>query len=802
MLKASNSIAAARSSLQQARYVEAIAYCEQILSAQPEEVDALVLLGVAQLALGRVDEGIARLRAAVQAQPAKDTLWLNLAGGLSRAGRPGEALDCLRTAVTHCQPSGALLHNLALAQQTAGDTEGAIETYRRCLQLEPARVEAHNNLGTLLQRRKELPEAIGCFREALRLQPDYVRALTNLGSALTEAGTPAEALQPLGTALRLSPRHAPALINLGNAFWALRHLQGSHECFRQAVSAAPHLAHGHLGLARTLLEYGEAWDAVDSCSRALELRPDLIEAGELRAKALERCGELRGAMQALEVAAAANPRDPRAPRLRAAALRLQGHALQTDLRFQEALSSYEQALALTPGDSEALGGILTCHMVTCEWSAMAERLQQLRASPGGTEALPPLVLLGVSDDPAEHLRASAYQSRLAMPADGALPLPAPYGHDKIRIAYLSRDFCYHATSLLMAELLELHDRSRFEIFGVSYSRDDGSPLRKRVVAAFDRFLDANAMTDREVALWLRERQIDIAVDLKGHTRGPRTRILAYRPAPVQVNYLGYPGTMAAPFIDYIVADEVVLPPEHRGDYSEQAVYLPGSYQVNDRKRAVADAPSTRGDVGLPERAFVFCCFNNNWKITPAVFDIWMRLLSEVPGSVLWLLGDNDRAAANLRTAALARGVEPERLIFCPRIEVGAHLARQRLADLFLDTLPVNAHTTASDALWVGLPVVTCLGRTFAGRVAASLLRAVGLEQLIAPSLAEYAALALALARDPQRLQAIRAGLVRRRNELPLFDTPAFCRNLEEAYRQMWLRHERGEPPKTFEVVPQ
>ena len=354
---------------------------------------------------------------------------------------------------------------------------------------------------------------------------------------------------------------------------------------------------------------------------------------------------------------------------------------------------------------------------------------------------------------------------------------AIWRNEKIKVAYLSSDFRLHPLSFLMAELFELHDRSQFEVIGVSFGPDDRSDMRSRLVAAFDQFIDVRTKSDQEVARLLNDLRIDIAVDLNGHTQGARSGILAFRPAPIQVSYLGFPGTTGADFIDYIIADAIVLPFDEQPYYTENIVHLPDCYQVNDRKRTIASRTPTREELGLPAQGFVFCCFNNNWKITPAVFDVWMRLLKAVEGSVLWLFRDNRDAETNLRKEAAARGIDPTRLVFADRLPLDDHLARHRLADLFLDTLPYNAHTTASDALWAGLPVLTCRGKTFAGRVAASLLTAVGLPELLTDSLEEYEALALRLATDPllrsglrERLRKnrLKCSIVRHRSVLPTY----------------------------------
>jgi predicted O-linked N-acetylglucosamine transferase (SPINDLY family) len=349
----------------------------------------------------------------------------------------------------------------------------------------------------------------------------------------------------------------------------------------------------------------------------------------------------------------------------------------------------------------------------------------------------------------------------------------------------------------MAGIFEHHDKERFETTAISFGPDDGSEIRARIKRGFEHFLDVRGMGDEAAAQLLLERDIDIAVDLKGFTENSRPGILARRPAPIQVNYLGFPGTMGAEYIDYIIADRVVVPEEQQRYYAEKVVYLPHSYQCNDASREIAGEPSSRAAVGLPEGCVVFCSFNNVYKITPQLFGIWMRLLKAVDGSVLWLLQSNDTAACNLRREAEARGVEAERLAFAASAPPAQHLARMRLADLFLDTLPCGAHTTASDALWSGLPVLTCQGEAFAGRVAASLLHAIGLPELVTDSLAEYESRTLELARDRSTLAALKAKLAAHRHTHPLFDMDLFTRNLESAYTRMWENHRAGRPPESF-----
>ena len=429
-------------------------------------------------------------------------------------------------------------------------------------------------------------------------------------------------------------------------------------------------------------------------------------------------------------------------------------------------------------------------MSLCDWSNLGALIPDLIAKiQQAKKVTTPFAVLGLIDDSALQRRATETWISDMYPASHALPpLSICRRHERIRIGYYSADFQAHATTHLMAGLFERHDRRRFELLAFSYGPDERDDMRKRLAGAFDQFLEVRTKSDIDIARISRELGIDIAVDLKGFTQDARTGIFSYRAAPIQVSYLGYPGTIGAPYIDYLIADHTLIPPESHQQYSEKIVYLPHSYQVNDRKRPIADKVFARAELGLPPTGFVFCCFNNNYKITPDMFDSWMRILGQVAGSVLWLLEDNSTAANNLRREAQTRDVDAERLIFARRMPMPEHLARHRAADLFIDTLPYNAHTTASDALWVGLPVLTRIGQSFAARVAASLLNAAGLPELIATTQEQYEAKAVELAGTPGQLAELKERLHRNRLTMPLFDTEQFAVHLENAYTQMYERY--------------
>jgi predicted O-linked N-acetylglucosamine transferase (SPINDLY family) len=614
-------------------------------------------------------------------------------------------------------------------------------------------------LGLLRLQRGLADEALQMLSALAAEVPGHAEVRTHHGLVLHELGRHDEALAELDRALALKPGNAMTLLYRGNV----------------------------------LAETGQPARAVEDYERLLTAAPSHDEAWFRRGNALWRLERQDAALDSYARALSLNSHH--------VAARFNGGMVLLKLeRYDEALAAFEDVRTLSPGHRHALGGCASAILGGADlarWNRY--RALVLDAVQGGSAVIAPLTFLPFCDDgELRRLCAETFVADRVSQLGAAFTARARNAQERVRIAYLSSDFHQHATAELIVGLIERHDRTQFEITAISFSRDDGSSMRQRLVKAFDRFVDVRDKTDEAVARLLRNGAFDIAVDLKGHTEGARPGILARRPCPVQVGYLGYPGTVA-PWLDYIVADGMVLPFERQADYSEAIVQLPHCYQVNDDRRRIGEASVTRAEAGLPDAGFVFCCFNAAWKITPAIFDIWMRLLSAVPGSVLWLLDDNPVATRNLRAAATARAVDPGRLIFAPRVAPDDHLARHRLAGLFLDTLPYNAHTTASDALWAGLPVVTCLGAAFDGRVAASLLSAIGLPELITHSLPEYEALALALADDPVRLTALRDRLAQNRSQSPLFDTDRFRRAIEAAYLRMLDANRRGEPAKSFSV---
>lgn len=815
---------------QQGRLADAERLYSAILAVRPDHFDALHLLGVVKFSSGQFAEALQLIAAAMRARKPSPEVLLHHGLVLNALNRREEAVESFDRAIKQKSKFAEAHNNRGAVLDALGRKEEALESYNKALAIAPNYADALSNRGNTLYALQRFEEALKNYDRAVALRPDFAEAHYNRGNTLRELRRPDEALLGYERSLALRPTFVEAICNQGAALYELkRYDEGLQSCER-AITVRPDYAEAHYNRGLILHALQRHDEALQCYDRALALRANFFEALCNRGNALREMKRYDEAVASYDRALAIQPDHSETLCNRGVALHelkrfdeaLQHyeHALATRpdfidalsnrsetlrelRRYDEALASYEILLRHKPDHEHALSGLAACVINLCDWQRRAQLLPEVEAHVASKRSvMSPFILFGYSGDPALQLQCAASYTEHCLPFP---PQPLWTGqrwkHEKLRIAYLSADFRAHATAFLMAGLFERHDRHRFQIVGVSFGHDDGSATRKRLVAAFDEFHDVSGKSDAEVAKLVAERQIDIAIDLKGHTQEARPDIFACRPAPIQVSYLGYPGSMGARFIDYVIADKVVAPFEHQPFFSEKIVHLPDCYQVNDSKRKIAEHLPTRSDAGLPERGFVFCCFNNNWKITPEVFDVWMRLLGEVDGSVLWLLRDNDTAMRNLRAEAQRRGVDPARIVFAERMQPDAHLARHRLADLFLDTLPCNAHTTASDALWTGLPVLTCLGEAFAGRVAASLLHGAGVPELIAGNLPEYQALALRLARDPAQLASLAGKLRQNRDGCALFNTERFARHIEAAYITMCETWQRGEPPASFAVPP-
>jgi protein O-GlcNAc transferase len=710
------------------------------------------------------------------------------------AGRLSDAEDCYRRLLVLKPDFPEVYYNLGIALGAQGRLDEAAACYRKALVLKPAFPDAHNNLGNTLTAQGRMDDAAGCYRLALSLDPCSAEAHNGLGNTLREQGRLDEAIACLHKAIYLRPAYAEAHTNLGSTLREQGRPDEAIAQFCKAIDLRSDLLEAHTNLGDALAEQGRLAEAVVCCRRAIDLRSDVPEAHNHLGVAFHLQGQLDEAVACYRRVIELKPDHLMAHNNLGDALRAQG-------RLDEAIACFRRAVELRPDNAEALSYLIFLRKKVCDWQDFQNdeiRLADLvsRREKGVAPFMAMLAEIPLSG------QLSCARTRIDTKTKSINPLfqhRPPQRSRKLRVGYLSADFQRHATAYLTAELFERHDRSQLNISGYSIGLDDGSDMRNRLAAGFDRFTDIRDLSHAQAAARIHEDEIDILVDLKGFTEFSRPQILAYRPAPIQVNYLGYPGTMGASFIDYILADAVVAPFEDQPFYSERIVHLPDCYQPNDAKRVIADPAPPRRDCGLPDQGFVFCCFNASYKITPHFFEIWMRLLRSVPDSVLWLLDGNISSRVNLRREAEAHGVAPERLVFAAALPLAEHLARHRQADLFLDTLPCNAHTTASDALWAGLPVLTCAGQTFAGRVASSLLRAIGLPELITASLEEYEALALKLAAEPRQLAALKDKLARNRLTMPLFDIARFTPRIEAAYLRMWEIWCTGQSPSAFVV---
>jgi protein O-GlcNAc transferase len=612
-----------------------------------------------------------------------------------------------------------------------------------------------------------MDDAIVAYGKAVRSKPDHSEAHNNLGAALQARGRTDEAIAAYREAVHRQPNYATAWSNLGSALQGQGHFDAAVAAYREALRLNPDYAMAHYNLGNALRVLGRPGEAIHACRAAARLKPDFPEAHSNLGAVLTE----------------------------------QGH-------LEDARAAYQDALRLRPGWGSAAANIVHLDRQLCRWQDLVPRAAALRdaivVDAPFAKGINPFSMLVSDLSRAEQLHcARQWVAHKRFFRTGDLPPHLPSGEReprRLRIGYLSADFHEHATAYLIAGLLESHDREAFEIIAYSYGPPDAGPMRRRLQAACARVVEIAARSDQQAAAGIHADGVDILVDLKGYTQHARTAILTYRPAPIQAQFLGYPGTMGTRLVDYLIADRFVVPAAHFRDYDERIVHLPDCYQPNDPHRVIGATP-TRADAGLPETGMVFCSFNETYKITPDMFDIWMRLLQALPGSVLWLLASNRWAPDNLRREAQIRGVDPGRLIFAPRLSQAAHLGRLALADLMLDSVPVNAHTTASDALWSGVPVLTCPGETFASRVAGSLLQTMGLFELMANDLEDYERKARELAELPELLGGLKAKVRERRQTSPLFDAARSARHLEAAYRAMWDRYARGAPPAAISIGP-
>ncbi|HYH37244.1 MAG TPA: tetratricopeptide repeat protein [Azospirillum sp.] len=701
---------------------------------------------------GLLHEAIAEYRNALRIHPGDAGILHLLGAAYFQTSRADEGIAAVREALS-IDRTDEYFFTLARIYTGTGRLTESVAAARHSLAITPAAASVYTHMGMTLTAAQDAAAATTALRRAIRLGEQSPITFFMLGSNLQATGAGARAHEAFRIAACLDPAYAEALTAVGVGFIERCDLDASVAVCRHATRANPMLTEAHLTLAHAYYTQKRFDKAAEACKHAAAVSPAASVA----------LGNLATILDELGVGGTP-------------------------------ITLWRWALDLNPEMPQALYQFVTHAKKVCMWTGLAEREQRLldivrRNQPG----VSPWSMFMQPSTPTDQLLCARLWGEGQRGGLTPFPPRAPRRGERIRIGYLSSDFRPHAVSFLLQDIIERHDRSRFEVFGYSLSPDDGSAFRKRLAGLFDRFVEASALTDLQIAERIRQDEVDVLVDLNGYTQGARTRILAMRPAPIQVNYLGFAGTMGVPYIDYMFTDRFLTPPGAEAHYAEKLVFLP-SYQPNST-RAITPGQFARSAFGLPENGFVFASFNNTYKINAPVFEIWMRLLHAVPGSVLWLKQANDEVVHNLRREAETRGVDPNRLVFAGGLARHEdHLARHACADLFLDCLPYNAHTTASDALWAGLPVVTCAGDSFASRVAGSALTALGVPELITHSLAEYEALALRLATDPAALAAVREKIRDRVRTSPLFDIARYTRTMDAAYSAMWERWQSGLPP--------
>jgi predicted O-linked N-acetylglucosamine transferase (SPINDLY family) len=747
--------------LQQGRGAQAAAICNDVVRAQPSHAGALHVLGIVAAQGGLPAAAADYLRRALAVEPNDPAVACNLGNALRDLRQPAEALVAYQGALRAAPHFAGALYGAGNALLDLGRAEEAVRSFDEAVALDPGNADAHNNRGNALLQLGRAEAALEAYARALRVRPGFELALANRTRALLQLERHEEALRLADRRIALRPGDSEAHQDRGLCLLQLERAAESLASYGAALAIQPDNAealYGHGLAARTLQRHAEA---LADFERAQLLRPESVDILYRKAEAL---------------------RDVR--------------------RLSEAAACFAKVMDMEPGREFALGNLIQARLQLCDWTDYRSNVERAaREVEAGGRVYLPGAFLAIARSPAAQLAcARAFWSTRA----GALSAPAwtraPYAHQRIRVAYLSADFREHPVAVLLVGVLECHDRSRFETFGISYAPAHESAIGQRIRAAFDHCIDVTGRSDAAIAALLGELEIDIAVDLMGFSAHGRPGLFAYRPAPVQVSYLGYGGTMGTASYDYLIADAAVVPHSEQDQYSERIAWLPDCYLPCDDRRVIAPHTPTRASCGLPDGAFVYCCFNTHYKISPEVFDLWMDLLRANQDSVLWLSEGSVEAMENLRREATRRGVDAGRLVFAPRVpDAAEHLARYRGADLFLDTWPFGAHATASDALWAGLPVLTLCGSTFVGRVAASLLQACGMPELVATNPGDYRRIALEIGAQPARLTELRARLAGNLAARRAFNTASYCSNLETAYAAMWTRGQRQEAARSFDV---
>jgi len=814
---------------QQGRLVEAAGIYEHLIRRNPKNYDALHLLGTIRASFGKYSEAKTLLERSLASEKNKIAYVENYATILFLSHDYERAVQICKETINKNGRTETLQYVLAISLYKQRRFNEAINEFSSLLSAYPRHLAGNNEKASALAELGRYDEALSYIENALKINPNYAEALLNKGNVLGKLKRFDDSMLAFKQAVKLNPNMPDLQLGIGNIFRELKRYDGAFAAYDKALALKADLAEAWLGRGNVFTDLKRHDEALVAYDKALALKSDLEgawfgrgnvfldlkrydEACAAYDKALALKSDLEGAwlgrgnvffdLKRYDEAFAAYDKALALKPDLAEAWLGRGNVFSHLKRYDEAFVAYDKAFAIKPDLVGVEGARLRSKMDSCNWDNFASDCNHLIGSvkSNKTNTLP-FVLLEINSSVEDQFNcAELWVQKNYPPAIKPFWAGELYKHDKIRIGYVSADFRQHPVAYLMAGVFECHNKSRFDVVAISIGPKDNSELRQRLERSFDKFIDASALSVDEIATKIKNAEIDILIDLNGFTQNARTEVFARRPAPIQVNYLGYLGTMGAEYIDYIVADRTVIPETQKHLYMEKIIYLPNSFQPTDRQRHISDKIFMRADCGLPQEGFVFCNFNAHYKITPDVFDIWMRILMRVNGSVLWLVAGNPTTESNLKKEALVRGVNAERLIFAPPVPLPEHQARLRLADLFLDTLPYNAGATASDTLWAGIPLLTCIGDTFVGRMAASVLEAISLPELITTTPEAYERMAVDLATHPEKLAAIRHKLAENRLTTPLFNTRLFTKHIEAAYIAMHERHQAGLAPDHI-VIP-
>ena len=725
--------------------------------------------------------------------PKSFIIWNILGASTAQIGMIDKSIESYKKAISIKPDYIEAYINMGLAYQHLGKLEEAIEEFKKALLVKPDYTEAYSNMGNAFLEQGKLEEAIDAYKTVLSLEPDYAEAFNNMGNALQGQDKLEEAIEVYNKALFIKPDYPEAYSNMGNALQAQGKLEEAIEAYNKALSLKPNYTKAYINMGAAFQGRGKLEEAIKAYKKALLLKSDSVEAYINLSIALHGQGKLQEAMEACNKSISIDP-------YYAEAYNYMGKILKDQGDISTAIDNFKQALKIRPNYEFARVNKLFNQACICDWTGIEEDRKLIPTIGISDQHIIPGMMTTFEDAPErQKIRAELYakntikQKTILMPP---IPIQKP---KRLRVGYFSSDFRQHAVMYVMADIFDAHDRDQFEIYGYSFGPNDNSNLRKRITNSFDVFHDVREMSYQDIALLARQDKIDIAIDINGYTKLCRPNIFAYRAAPIQIHFWGSGNTSGANFIDYVIVPDMGVPEEYKHHWSEPIIRLPFWCQARYKDNYISERHITRKDMGLPEQGFVFCSFNNNYKLSPVEFDIWMRLLKKVENSVLWIYKSNKWVEKNLQKEALKRGVDTGRLVFAEKVPHPDHLARQKLADILVDTFNSNAGVTAGDALWVGLPLVTKLGKGYSARAGGYMLASIELPELITKTEQEYEALLLDLATNPKRLSAIKEKLATNRLTTPLFNPNHFTKHLENGYQQAYQRYFDRKDPEAISV---